>query len=137
MFDERTNETTFAQSDQVGVPGETATLIGWPYIQNPTLEPLEQALQTGEFQIAENSVCEEAVGRPLDPRNEFCTGPTGSSLSTCFGNVGTPLIHQGDNMIIGLLLDHPFNCNSTVHWSGVYARVASYRRWIDSMLARN
>jgi secreted trypsin-like serine protease len=94
----------------------------------------EQKLQRTTFQVMEDEDC-AAVS---DHANQFCTadgeGNLSGLVSSCRGSEGSPLytLKFGRPVVLGILVQAPSTCNNaTDQPTGIFARVAAYRRWIS------
>ncbi|MGE3306627.1 MAG: trypsin-like serine protease, partial [Rhizobiaceae bacterium] len=68
---------------------------------------------------------------------EICAGTPGTGRDSCNGDSGGPLVAERDGGWVQLgVVSWGYKCGHPV-FPGVYARVASFRPWIDQTMASN
>lgn len=122
-------------------PGDVASFIAWPFRHPTNTEMTHQLLQRASFQVMTEESCDAVSSRKVDYTNEFCTaesdGNLSGSVATCRGSEGSPLygLKFGRPVVLGILIEAPSSCNNATNQpTGVFARVAAYRRWIGRII---
>lgn len=131
-----TQEATLSGPLNPGNPEQEAMLVGWPYTTSTA--PNTQTLKKATFRIMSRENCLAVAN--VTNANEFCTENVREfdvgQISSCDGNIGSPLYidKPGSDFVVGILIKTPVPCDSTVGFTGIYARVANYRRWISGVV---
>ncbi|GAB0100791.1 hypothetical protein DMENIID0001_168790 [Sergentomyia squamirostris] len=133
-LEEKLNFTKKCQS--IGLPrqnqnvedGSLLYTYGWGVTQNPQED--SNKLRGVEVPKVSQSSCNASyTGKITDQM--ICAGYTEGGKDSCFGDSGGPLIFNG-SLLVGVV-SWGYGC-ARPNYPGVYARVASVRNWIDSVI---
>jgi secreted trypsin-like serine protease len=128
VVDSRTSNITLPINPSV--PGNTILMKGWP-VENDN----NQILLQSEFNIMDFDECSAKINRVVDRPREFCVNNIDSSnngqIGTCFGNLGSPVVHQRCHLIlVGIVTTTQNPCNDPSLPVAVVSNLANYREWV-------
>lgn len=121
------------------LPGRLATIIGWG-TSDPIGQSVSNALRRANVPLRSDQECRERMGPNYD-QNMICAGVLSSGpgvydgVDGCYGDSGGPLFvsdKAGGWRVVGIS-SWGYACASDIYY-GVYTKVASFRRWLSSLL---
>lgn len=131
---------TVAQEGTIAAPGATATVTGWGGLQgyDPGGEPaggqqFPDMLKFVETPILATATCNVPAAYNGDILgNMICAGSMAGGIDSCQGDSGGPLVVPDGNggYIQTGVVSFGYGC-AAPNFPGIYARVTSFRSWID------
>ena len=123
-------------AERTPIPHDTpATILGWGLTNVAKWDaPMPKSLQQATVPIVSNSTAAESIGFELDSK-ELAAGYLKGRVDTCSGDSGGPLLIKGsgEQWLLAGITSWGFGCGDPGNY-GVYVRVSSYYRWIQSYL---
>jgi hypothetical protein len=115
------------------------TIAGWGYT-DPQLPVRPDLLQKATIPLIDPSLCEARLGLDFRSGSMLCGGTLSTSaldedgVDACFGDSGGPLLVNTQRGVkVAGISSWGYGCASHRYW-GVYTRVATFDRWIATVL---
>ena len=123
-------------AEGTSIPRDTpATILGWGVTDGIQMNaPMSKSLQQATIPVVRNATAAESIGFPLDP-TLLAAGYLKGRVDTCFGDSGGPLLIKGsdDQWLLAGVTSWGIGCGNPRGY-GLYVRVSSFYRWIQSYL---
>jgi hypothetical protein len=123
-------------AEGTSIPRDTpATILGWGLTDAAEWNgPMPKSLQQATVPVVPNATAAESVGFPLDAK-ELAAGYLKGRVDTCSGDSGGPLLIKGsdEQWRLAGITSWGIGCGDPGGY-GIYVRVSSYYRWIQSYL---
>nr|DAA64589.1 TPA_exp: serine protease-like protein 1 [Locusta migratoria] len=132
----------FDLSDKINVIGlpsqdqkpyaQAATLSGWGSTSNSMLPETSDTLHYAEVTVIPTVNCYALMTDDSTfNNNNICSGPVTGKISSCVGDIGSPLVQYGN--LIGVVSWNTVPCG-TFGMPIVYTRVSAYSDWIKEYM---
>ncbi|XP_063040688.1 serine protease 27-like [Engraulis encrasicolus] len=106
-------------------------VTGWGHIKEGVSNPAPGTLQEVDVPVIGNRQCKCYYGRYIT-NNMICAGYVAGGKDACQGDSGGPMvIEQNSVWIQSGIVSFGLGC-ARPNYPGVYARVSSYKSWIES-----
>ena len=151
-LDQSEDYVELVADQSLGKPGEQLLVIGFgkQTTHGELIDPDSDFLQVAEVPVIRQDVCAalntksyEDLGIPsqLTPpiqATQLCAGfPRKGKVDSCQGDSGGPLLRKkadGSYQLIGIVSRGMASTCASIGTTGVYASLAAYRDWIESVL---
>ncbi|XP_077334447.1 chymotrypsin A-like isoform X1 [Lithobates pipiens] len=132
-LNDRVSPVCLAAFSDVFNAGERCLTSGWGYTDAATKAKPAKLQQTA-LPLLTNSQCQRYFGTKIHS-SMICAGASGAT--SCMGDSGGPLVceRNGAWTLTGVVSFGLGTCSPS--YPGVYARVTSFRSWVDQTVAAN